>query len=88
MTKALTAKVKEEAEQWGRKTYPELASIKYPHTYCVGKEGTPDAYQVEVVLLEKNDRYIHVAIAVSNGGLSSFFPKSESVIVYVNKDST
>jgi hypothetical protein len=26
-----------------------------------------------VVLFEKNDRYIQVAIAVSNGGLTTFF---------------
>lgn len=85
MARALTVKMKEEAEQWGRKAYRELAALNYPYIYNVGEKGSPDYYQVEVVLLEKNERYIQVSVAVSNGGLSSFFPKSESVVVYANE---
>jgi hypothetical protein len=81
MTKR-AAKLKAEIERWGQKSYAELVVIDYPHVYSVGKAGEPDWYEVEAVLLEKNDHYVHVSVAVSDGGLSNFVPKSSSVIAY------
>lgn len=80
----LAAKLRAEMERWGQKSYAELLAIEYPHAYSVGKTGEPGCYEVEAVLLEKNDEYVHVAIAVSHGGLSAFFPKASSVIAYRN----
>ncbi len=83
MTK-LAAKLREEMEQWGQRSYAELVAIEYPHTYSVGKPGEPDWYEVEADLLEKNEQYVQVSIAVSDGGMRTFFPKSFSVIAYRN----
>jgi hypothetical protein len=81
MTK-LAARLRAEIDRWGHKSYAELLAIEYPHVYSAGKRDEADWYEVEVVLLEKNEQYVHVAVAVSDGGLSSFLPKSSSVIAY------
>ena len=83
MTK-LAEQLKVEMEEWGQKSYAQLVAIEYPHVYSVEKRGAPDVYKVEATLLEDNDEYIHVSVAVSRGGLSAFFPKASSVIVYRN----
>jgi hypothetical protein len=41
-------------------------------------------YDVEVQSLEITKEYIHVGVAVSSGGLSSYLPASGSFIVYKN----
>jgi len=84
---SLSEQLDRELKVWETKTYPELLAIDYPHTYERGIPGEADSYQVEVVLLERNDKYVHVSVGVSNGGLSSFFPKSASVLAYADKDS-
>jgi hypothetical protein len=81
----LQSKLDEEMKQWKKKTYPELVSMKYPHTYTRGVEGDPDRYDVEVDLLERNAEYIHLGISVSSKGFSSFVPKSSSIIAYARK---
>jgi hypothetical protein len=63
-----------------------LLAIEYPHTYEKEIPGESDGYQVEVDLLERNDKYVHVLVAVSNGGLSSFFPKSADFLAYADSD--
>jgi hypothetical protein len=79
---SLTEQLEKELSNWKTKTYPELLAIEYPHTYERGRAGEPDAYEVEVDLLERNDKYVHISVAVSDGGISSFFPKSDSFLVY------
>lgn len=76
-----------ELKVWEAKTYAELLAITYPHVYERGIYGESDWYGVELILLERNDKYAHISVAVSNGGLSSFFPKSTSFLAYADKDS-
>jgi hypothetical protein len=42
----------------------------------------PDFYQVEVQLLECEPEYVHVAVAVDDGGWRAFVPLSASFLVY------
>ncbi len=52
-----------------------------PHTFI--KEIEKQNIQVEVMELERNDKYIHLGIAVSNDScFSQIFPPGTSVIVY------
>jgi hypothetical protein len=81
---SLAEHLRAELTIWDKKSYSELLAIEYPHTYERGAHGEPDWYQVEAVLLERNDDYIHVSIAVDDGGLSTFFPKSYGVIAYAD----
>ena len=81
---SLSEHLESELKIWRRKTYPELLAIEYPFAYEKGASGESDSYQVEVDLLECNDRYVHVSVAVSNGGLSDFFPKSGSFLAYAD----
>jgi hypothetical protein len=82
---ALSDRLKKEEEIWNNKSYQELVSLTYPVVYEREKRGEPGWYEVEITLLEKNDQYVHIGVAVSSGGLSSFLPKSTSVIVYATK---
>ena len=78
----LDSKLDDELKQWATKSYKELASMEYPHTYSRGVDGDPDWYEVEVDLLERNAEYIQLGVSVSAKGISSFLPKSSSIIVY------
>jgi hypothetical protein len=60
--------------------------MSYPHTYRHGVKGDPDSYEVEVDLLERSAEYVQLGIAVSRKGISSFLPKSSSVVVYANPE--
>ncbi len=84
---SLSEQLDRELTVWKTKTYTELLALEYPHTYESGNPGESDCYQVEVDLLERNDKYVHIAVAVSNGGLSSFFPKSGDFLAYADNDS-
>ena len=81
---SLSEQLDSELRIWKAKTYSELLAIKYPYTYERGITGEADSYEVEVDLLERNDQYVHLSVAVSNGGLSAFFPKSGSFLAYAN----
>jgi len=82
----LADKLKNEIAIWEKKSYAEFLAIEYPYVYERGEEGDPDWCNVELVILEKNDEYVHVGIAVSDkSSWSSFFPKSTSVIAYSGK---
>ena len=74
------SKTRRRSCQVGQKPYEELIAIKYPQIYEVGRKGEADWFQVEVTLLEVSERLVHVAVAVSDSGWSSFFPKSVGVI--------
>jgi hypothetical protein len=84
---SLTEQLDKEVKVWEAKTYTELLAIEYPRAYERGIAGETDCYQVEVDLLERNDKYVHVSVAVSNGGLSSFFPKSRDFLAYADDNS-
>jgi hypothetical protein len=82
----LEHKLDNELNQWKKKAYGELVSMSYPHTYRRGVEGDPDSYEVEVDLLERNAEYVQLGIAVSRKGISSFLPKSSSIVVYAKPE--
>ncbi len=71
----------QEKEKFANKTYKELSVLKDPTVYeCGVGDGW---YQVEVQILEKNDKYVHIAVNVDDGGFPrSFIPLSTSFLVY------
>ena len=81
---SLSEHLESELKIWRRKTYLELLAIEYPYVYERGTPGEADSYEVELVLLERNDQHVHVSVAVSNRGLSAFFPKSGSFLAYAD----
>lgn len=49
----------------------------------MGEDGLGNRCQIEVDMLEKNDTYVHVAVAISdNSFFRSMFPLSTSFLVY------
>jgi len=83
MTRAdLKVKLVEQAERWGAHPYGELRIRAYPVIERFGTPGTSDFFQVEVTLLEHTDAYVHVSVAVDDGGLTAFVPVSTSVVVH------
>ncbi len=73
----------EEKEKYIKKSFEELSQIKESITYECGKGD--NWYQVEVQLLENLDEYVHVSIAVDDGGfLRSLSPYTDSFIKYKN----
>ena len=85
---SLSEQLEIELRIWNAKSYQELLAIEYPYTYERGTTGEADWYEVELDLLERNDQYVHVSVAIDNGGLSAFFPKSCGVIAYADNRST
>jgi len=73
--------LEEEVAAWNQKRYAELINLDYPVAYEKGAHGDPNAYQVEVELLEKNERHIRIMISVDDGGLSAFFPLSDTLVI-------
>ena len=81
MKPMLAKALEREVAEWERKQYAELAALEYPIIYERGINGDPSWNEVEVELLEKNERYIQVSVAVDDGGLGAFCPPSYSVVV-------
>jgi hypothetical protein len=69
-----------EVKKWSARSWAELvAELANRQAYEIEFEGK--AYQVEVQLLEKTDRYVHVGVSVDDGSVpASFRPVSESFI--------
>ena len=71
----------QEIEKYRSKSYEELIGIIDPITYSYGSGES--FYQVEVQVLEKNEEYVHVSVAVDDGRfLRAIAPLSHSFIVY------
>lgn len=66
---------------WSRRPFSELAEMQFPIAYSIGKRGTPGSFQVEITLLEQSENEIHLAITIDDGGLRSFLPVADSVVV-------
>ncbi len=82
MTRAeLRERLRAEVERWERRSFLDLAARTYPITYDTGEPNEPSSYQTEVTFLEKTPEYIHLAVAVSDGGVSAFVPVTGDVIV-------
>ncbi len=82
MTRAeLRERLRVEVERWEQKSFQELEVLRYPVTYDTGVPKEPSFYQTEVTFLEKTREYIHLAVAVSDGGVSTFVPVTGDVIV-------
>ncbi|HEX4005581.1 MAG TPA: hypothetical protein VHX60_05375 [Acidobacteriaceae bacterium] len=70
-----------EVRRWSSMSCDEvLAELRVRDVYDL-TEGSK-RYQVEAVLLENTTEYVHVSIAVDDGGLpDSFHPASQGVIL-------
>jgi len=60
-----------EVDHWATMRYPELRRFRYPIIARRGTAGKEGFYQVEVVLLEDTTDYLHVSVAVDDGGAPS-----------------
>lgn len=69
-----------EVERWCAKSFDALVAELADVVACTG-EGSV-FYQVEVQLLERQPEYVHVAVAVDDGGVRAFMPLSTSFLVY------
>jgi hypothetical protein len=72
----LSRALAKEVAEWRQKQYAELAALDYPIAYERRINGKPTRYQVEVELLEKNERYIQIMVSMDDGGISAFCPPS------------
>ena len=72
-----------EREKYISKSFEDLSKITEPIVYeCSSGKS---CYQVEVQLIEKNEEYIHVSIAIDDKSLiRAIFPFSTSFIIYRN----
>ena len=77
----LKALLQTDIERWQAMTYEDLIGIKYPVVEVIGEKGERDYRVTEISLLEKTDAYIHLSLSLDDGGLTSFFPVSGSLIV-------
>jgi hypothetical protein len=77
----LRERLRAEVSRWEQKSFLELAALTYPVTYDTGVPKDPSFYQTEVTLLEKTPDFIHLAVAVSDGGVSALVPVTGDVIV-------
>ena len=69
-----------ELKRWRSKSSEQLlAELRDEQTYEIEFENK--MYQVEVEILENTEKYVHVSVAVDDGGwLGSFSPLSTSFI--------
>lgn len=73
----LQAVLNEEARRWEAKSWEELTALEDAVCYEL-----PGGFQVEVNVLERTAKYVHVGIGIDDGSLRRFFsPLSTSVIV-------
>jgi hypothetical protein len=73
-----------EVERWSARPYPALREANFPVVTQRGSPGAADFYQAEVNAVEITPEYVHVAVAVDDGGLSAFAPVSTSFVVYAD----
>jgi hypothetical protein len=70
-----------EVDRWSTKPYEALKTeLRDVVAYSVGEES--EFYQVEVQLVESLHEYLHVLIAVEDGGWRAFVPVSTSFLSY------
>jgi hypothetical protein len=80
-TDELKRRLNQEVETWCRKDYTTLRNeLGKVVTYARG-EG-PSWYEVEVQLLEDKSEYVHIGIAVDDGGRTVYKPICHSFLVY------
>ncbi len=69
-----------EKEKFSQKTYAELFKLDKNFSYGCG--SGQNRYNVEVKMVEKNEKFIQLLIAVDDGTLfKGIFPLSTSVVV-------
>lgn len=77
----LSAHLRSEADQWAKKPFEALVEeLRDVVAYEVG--ASADWYQCEVQILEHTDSYVHVGVAVDDGGWRAIVPLSMSFLVY------
>jgi len=62
-----------------RRPYDYWVAGDYPVVFERSFQG--ENVQVEIVLLESNPEYVHISVAVDDGGLWAWFPPSFSAII-------
>lgn len=63
----------------GREPYSHWSQVSFPVVYTEEREGC--VLNVELVLLEDEEEYVHIAVNVDTGGLiDSFAPVGDSFI--------
>ncbi len=78
----LKSHVKKIIDEYSQKSYSELSAQQYPIIYEYVEDE--QRFNVEIQCLEATNEYVHISIAVSSGGVSSYLPATGSVIVYKN----
>jgi hypothetical protein len=69
-----------EIESWSARSCSQLVA-DLPDVQAYEREFEGKTYQVEVQLLENNDKYVHVGVGVDDGSISaSLRPLSSSFI--------
>jgi hypothetical protein len=77
----LTRRLEQEVEIWCRKDYPTLRKeLEKIVTYERGEGAS--WYEVEVQLLENKSEYLHIGIAVDDGGRRVYKPLCHSFLIY------
>ncbi len=72
--------LEEEKNKYANKTYDDLIKIVEPVTYTIN--SGQNTYQIEVQLVEKNDKYLNVSISIDDGSLiRSMFPLTAGIII-------
>jgi len=69
-----------EVRKWSAKPCAELiATLSHTQSYEIEFEGKK--YQVEIVLLESTNRYVHLSVGVDDGSIpASFRPLSKRFV--------
>ena len=72
--------LRREVERWSAKRFDVLVTELQDVVAYSCEE--PHSYQVEVQALERVAEYIHVSVAVDDGGWTAFVPVSTSFLVH------
>lgn len=82
MRKTLKDILKIEKNNWSKKTYKEIVTLKSPFSY-EGYAGDI-SYEVKVLKLEQEEKYIRLEIEINDDGISSLFPVSGTMFFYAD----
>lgn len=82
----ITKNVRKEEEKFSQKSYEDLSKLDKNLSYQV--DSDENAYQVEVNIVEKNEKFIQLLIAVDDGAIfRGRVPLSTSVVVHKKQEN-
>ncbi|MCH7691087.1 MAG: hypothetical protein IIA17_08590 [candidate division Zixibacteria bacterium] len=82
MRKTLEDILKIEKNNWSKKTYNEILTMETPFSYESNAGNI--SYEVKVLKLEQEEKYIRLAIEINDDGISSLFPVSGTMFFYAD----